>query len=232
MVEQGLGLGSYSPFLYNKTMPATRTNQEWTQHLSRQDSQAIDDLRQLLLGAALYTLAAHLEDLQNRSEYDRIALAEDCAQDALLAVLAHLNDFRGESKFTTWAYKFGINIALTRARHERWKQVSLDELSEDGDGLDWLQLNDSAQIIDPELPMLQSEVGLLIQAVIRERLTARQRQVLKWIAFDDIPMDVVVERLHSNRNAIYKMLHDARLKVKQHLAAHGYELEEVAGLFG
>jgi RNA polymerase sigma-70 factor (ECF subfamily) len=67
--------------------------------------------------------------------------------------------------------------------------------------------------------------------VIRSELTARQRQVLKWIAFDDIPMDVVVQRLNSNRNAVYKLLHDARLKVKQRLAAHGYAVEDVYELF-
>ena len=67
-------------------------------------------------------------------------LAEDCAQDALISILNHLPDFRGDSKFTTWAYKFAVNIALMSARHERWKDVSLDQLSaaEDGEVSEWL----------------------------------------------------------------------------------------------
>ena len=135
------------------------------------------------------------------------------------------------SKFTTWAYKFGINTALTRARRERWKKVSLDELSESGDSPDWLEWETGAQSLDSEQPALRSEVRKAIGDVFRNELTDRQRQVLKWIAFEDVPMDVVVERLATNRNAIYKLLHDARLKVKRRLVEQGYELEEVTALF-
>jgi RNA polymerase sigma-70 factor (ECF subfamily) len=215
-------------------MQATRTNQEWIESLSGQDSlqaESIEALRALLLRAALYTLGTHLEDLRTLDERERLALAEDCAQEALLAVLARLDDFRGESKFTTWAYKFGINLALTRARKERWKKVSLDELSDTEDSLDWLQLQQGFGTAGSETPALQEEAGALIREVIRSELTDRQRQVLKWIAFDDVPMDVVVERLKTNRNAVYKLLHDARLKVKQRLAAHGYNVEDMYDIF-
>jgi RNA polymerase sigma-70 factor (ECF subfamily) len=215
-------------------MPAERTNQQWIQVLSSQGSQqaeAIGDLRNLLLRAALFTLVKNLQDLRDLDERERLALAEDCTQDALQAVLAHLMEFRGDSKFTTWAYKFGINIALTRARKERWKHISLDALSEEDDPLEWVPWKDSAQSADSEMPSLQSEVRSVIEEVVRDELTGRQRQVLKWIAFDEVPMDVVVERLGSNRNAIYKLLHDARLKIKQHLAARGYEVAEIYDLF-
>ena len=218
----------------DKGMSAARSNQEWILSLSNpnaQQAEVIAELGQLLLRAALYTLVTHLEDLQKLEEHERVALAEDCAQEALLSVLAHLDEFRGESKFTTWAYKFGVNTALTRARHERWKQVSLDELSENGDSADWLEWGEGFQTTDSEQPALRSEVRNVIEEVFRCELTDRQRQVLKWVAFDGVPMDVVVERLASNRNAIYKLLHDARLKVKRHLADQGYELEEVTALF-
>jgi RNA polymerase sigma-70 factor (ECF subfamily) len=215
-------------------MEKTRTNSEWLQSLSAQNSlqpEAIEDLRALLLRASLYTLVTHLEDLRALGEHERIALAEDCAQEALLAVLARLDDFRGESKFTTWAYKFGVNIALTRARHERWKGVSLDALAEDDYSLDWLQWREGFQLADSETSALQTEVGDVIWKVIRTELTDKQRQVLKWIAFDEVPMDVVVQRLGTNRNAVYKLLHDARLKVKRHFSTRGYEVEEVYDLF-
>lgn len=213
---------------------ATRTNLAWITALSGPETpqvEAIEDLRALLLRAALYTLVTHLSDLREMDERERLALAEDCAQEALLAVLAKVDEFRGESKFTTWAYKFGINVALSRARREGWRQVSLDALAEDGYSLDWLQWQEGHQTADSEAATLQAEVGTLIQEVIRTDLTDKQRQVLKWIAFDDVPMDVVVQRLDSNRNAIYKLLHDARLKVKRRLSEQGYEVAEIYELF-
>lgn len=215
-------------------MPSTRSNQEWFDALSNQGMQqgeALEELRRLLLRAALYTLVTHLTDLQEMSENERVALAEECAQEALMAVLGRLGDFRGDSKFTTWVYKFGVNIALSRARRWRWKQVSLDDLADDEGTLDWLQRNERFQTADSEQPVRQKEVVEVIREVLRTQLTPRQRQTLKLIAFDNVPMDVVVQRLDSNRNAVYKSLHDARLKIKQQLIQRGYNLAEVMDLF-
>lgn len=215
-------------------MPSTRSNQEWFDALSNQGMQqgeALEELRRLLLRAALFTLVTHLTDLQEMSENERMALAEECAQEALMAVLARLGDFRGDSKFTTWVYKFGVNIALSRARRWRWKQVSLDDLADDDGTLDWLQRNERFQTADSEQPVRQKEVVEVIREVLRTQLTPRQRQTLKLIAFDNVPMDVVVQRLDSNRNAVYKSLHDARLKIKQQLIQRGYNLAEVMDLF-
>jgi RNA polymerase sigma-70 factor (ECF subfamily) len=213
---------------------AARTNPDWIAALSDRgirQAEAIEDLRGLLLRAALYTLVTHYQDVSGLDERERLALAEDCAQEALLAVLGKLDEFRGDSKFTTWAYKFGVNIALTRARRERWNRVSLDALAEDEYALDWFQRREGFQTADSEASALQAEVSDVIKDVIRTGLTDRQRLVLKWIAFDDVPMDVVVDRLDTNRNAVYKLLHDARLKVKRRLAERGYEVEEVYALF-
>jgi RNA polymerase sigma-70 factor (ECF subfamily) len=215
-------------------MQATRANSDWIAALSGRgirQREAIEDLRDLLLRAALYTLVASLEDLRGLEDRERLALAEDCAQEALLAVLGKLDDFRGDSKFTTWAYKFGVNVALTRARQERWKRVSLDALAEDEYSLDWLQWKEAFQTADSEAPALRAEAGEAILEVIRTGLTDRQRQVLKWIVFDEVPMDVVVQRLATNRNAVYKLLHDARLKVKRRLSERGYEVEEIYEIF-
>ena len=113
-------------------MPNTRTNQEWLHDLNASGSlqeAAIAELRVLLLRAALYFFSRNLGDFNGMDHNEVIQRAEDCAQDALIAVTNHLSDFRGDSKFTTWAYKFAINIAMMTARRERWKDVSLDELS-------------------------------------------------------------------------------------------------------
>jgi RNA polymerase sigma-70 factor (ECF subfamily) len=211
-----------------------RTNHEWIQALAKADfqqSQAVEDLRTLLLRAALYTLSQSLNDLRDLDPAERIAMAEDCAQDALLAVLAHLEDFRGESKFTTWVYQFGVNIARTRARQERWKGISLDQLADNVGELDWLKWRVESPISNSEHAALKGEAIAEIREIIREQLTDRQRLVLKLIAFDGVSMDVVVHHLGSNRNAIYKLLHDARLKVKRGLVARGYDIEEIFGLF-
>lgn len=215
-------------------MLTVRDNSDWIAALSDRgdlQAEAIQELRNLLLRAALYTLVNHLDDLRDLDERERLALAEDCAQEALMAVLGKLDTFRGESKFTTWAYKFGIHAALSRARRERWKRISLDALAEDGQSLDWLQFQEGLQGADSETAVQQAEVSVLIQDTIRTGLSNKQRQVLKWIVFDGVPMDVVVERLESNRNAVYKLLHDARLKVKQGLIEQGYEVNEVYALF-
>src|SRR5512135_180736 len=118
-------------------MTITRTNQAWMKELTAggaTQEAAINDLRQILLRAALYFFSRNLSDFGGLSRDEILQRAEDCAQDALIAVLNHLADFRGDSKFSTWAYKFAINIALMAARRERWKAVSLDELSDAAEG--------------------------------------------------------------------------------------------------
>ena len=93
----------------------TRTNQEWIQDLTSagpQQAEAIEDLRQLLLVASLYTFNRNPGDLSDLDPQGKLALAEDWAQEALVAVLSKLKDFRSEGKFTTWAFKFAVNITL------------------------------------------------------------------------------------------------------------------------
>lgn len=215
-------------------MQPVRSNQEWFDSLSvpqAQQTEALEELRRLLLRASLYTLVSHLSDIQDMAETERMALAEECAQEALMTVLAHLQDFRGESKFTTWAYKFGVNVALSRARRWHWRQVSLDALADEDDSLAWLHRNENFQTGDSEQFLRKKEIVEVLKEVLRTQLTVRQRQTLKWIAFDNTPMDVVVQRQDSNRNAVYKLLHDARRKVKEQLIQRGYDLEEILDLF-
>lgn len=215
-------------------MQPGRTNQEWFDSLrgpQEQQAEALEDLRRLLLRASLYTLVSHLSDIQDMSETERMALAEECAQEALMTVLARLQDFRSESKFTTWVYKFGVNVALSRARRWHWRQVSLDALADENDSLAWLHRNENFHTDDSERFIRKKEIVETLKEVLSTQLTSRQRQTLKWIAFDNTPMDVVVQRQDSNRNAVYKQLHDARRKVKEHLIKRGYDLEEVLDLF-
>jgi RNA polymerase sigma-70 factor (ECF subfamily) len=207
-------------------MSDIRTNEEWLHDLTARgevEEAAIADLRNLLLRAALYFFNRNLGDFEGMDREEILQCAEDCAQEALIAVLDHLSDFRGDSKFTTWAYKFAINMALMTSRRQRWKGKSLDDLSAyDG------KLFDRAL---PDQSAIQREISGIIRDVIESELTDRQRQVLIMMVFHEVPMDEVVQRLGTNRNAIYKMLHDARRKLKSSLQRRGFEVAELLSLF-
>ena len=216
-------------------MSNARTNDDWLQDLNANgelQEAAIADLRELLLRAALYFFSRNLGDFRGLNHDEILQRAEDCAQDALIALMNHLQDFRGDSKFTTWAYKFAINIALMAARRERWKGVSLDELSflEDGTLFEWV-MQDKSPALVPDRSAMQDEVREIIQEVIERDLTDKQRRVLLMVVFNDVPMDEVVRILNTNRNAIYKMLHEARRKLKSGLQARGFEVDEMLALF-
>jgi RNA polymerase sigma-70 factor (ECF subfamily) len=217
------------------SMPETRTNEEWLRELNAsgemQDA-AITDLRDLLLRATLYFFNRNQGDFAGMDRDQILQCAEDCAQEALIAVMNHLPDFRGDSKFTTWVYKFAINIALMTARRERWKGKSLDQLTffDNNTLIEW-SLQDKSSGRLPDQSAIQSEISDTIREVIEHELTDRQREVLIMMVFNEVPMDEVVQRLDTNRNAIYKMLHDARRKLKHRLQARGFEIDEILALF-
>jgi RNA polymerase sigma-70 factor (ECF subfamily) len=158
--------------------------------------------------------------------------AEDCAQEALIAVMNRLSDFRGDSKFTTWAYKFAINIALMTARRERWRGKSLDRVtfSDTGTTLEAF-VADKSSAETPDRSAMQNEISDTLREVIERDLTDKQRQALILMVFHEVPMDEVVQRMGTNRNAIYKLLHDARRKLKKGLQSRGFEIGETLKSF-
>jgi RNA polymerase sigma-70 factor (ECF subfamily) len=208
-------------------MLKNRTNAEWLRDLRSSEAsqaEAITDLRDLLLRATLYTLHRSPSSLGSWDQDEINQWAEDCTQDALIAVLDHLSDFRGDSKFTTWVYKFAINTAYMALRRKHWKDIPLEQLR-DGD------FKDHAAFHDQDLSVMRGEIWEIIRDTIRNELTDKQRQVLELIVFDEVPMDVVVLRFEANRNAIYKLLHDARRKLKQKLLEKGFGTQEAVDLF-
>ena len=211
----------------------SRTNEEWCHALQAHGEEqaiAVADLREFLLHASLYCVHRSLGGYSPISDYEAQQLAEDSAQEALLAILKHLPEFRSDSKFTTWAYKFAINFSLMAARHERWKGVSLDRLLDEVDLPD-SPILDSGPSDDPALKAQQSEVWAILKDVIETELTKRQQQVLKAMVFDEIPLDEIAQHFGSNRNAIYKLMHDARQKLKARLERRGFGMPEIMDLF-
>jgi RNA polymerase sigma-70 factor, ECF subfamily len=177
---------------------------------------AVRRLHALLLRAARFEVARRQRTASTGSGAGELDdLAVQAAADALLAVLDKLHQFRGDSRFTTWAYKFALIEAAAKMRGRPWhgREVSLDD-----DG--WAQLLDDRHAA----PEAQAEAGELIGAVrdaIAEVLTTHQRAVLVAITLNDVPIDVLAERQHTTRGALYKTLHDARRKLRARLAEDG-----------
>jgi len=210
-----------------------RTNAEWLIAL-KSDGQAqaaaLSDLRAYLLRAALYALYRSRSTLRDFAPTDIEQLAEDCAQDALSAILGHLDQFRGDSRFTTWVYKFAVNAALVAARRERWGRVSLDRLLDTPDLVERIgSFADTSS--DPQRRALQGEILAAILQGIESRLTKRQREALTAIVFEQVPLDELARHWGSNRNALYKLLHDARQKLKAHLSERGFDAKEMLDVF-
>jgi RNA polymerase sigma-70 factor, ECF subfamily len=143
-------------------------------------------------------------------------IAHQAADDAMLAILAKLGDFRGESRFTTWAYRFVILEVSSKLGRHYWRNppVALDAAQ-------WERLPDRLSL-DPERHAAAAGILAEVRRVVDEEMTAYQRRVFTAIVVDGIPLDALAAELGVRRNAIYKVIFDARRKVRRALAANGY----------
>jgi RNA polymerase sigma-70 factor, ECF subfamily len=143
-------------------------------------------------------------------------LAYQAAADALVAITAKLRQFRGESRFTTWAYKFVIFEVSAKLGRHFWRRPHLPL-----DTQDWDRLPDRFGF-DPAQQSEWRDLVAALRRAVDEELTARQREVFVAVVVNEVPLDALAARLGSNRNAIYKMMFDARRKLRAALAANGY----------
>jgi RNA polymerase sigma-70 factor (ECF subfamily) len=159
-------------------------------------------------------------------------MAEDLAQDATLRVMENLDSFRGDSLFTTWATRIATRVAISDLRRARYKDFSLDEMTTNGDLLP-LTSNPvaSSKPPSPERAAEQAEVLTKIQTALDDVLTPRQQQALIAVTVRGVPLEVVAEQMNTNRNALYKLLHDARRKLKTHLESQNISMDYVLNLF-
>jgi RNA polymerase sigma-70 factor (ECF subfamily) len=180
--------------------------------------EAIARLHALLLRAARFEVARRRPTLPHLrgNELDDIAL--EAADDALLSVLARLDDFRGASRFTTWVYKFALLEAAVKLRKRAWqgREVPLEPET-------WSLFSSAG--LEPDAQAEQSELLSTLQNAIAQVLTPRQRQVLVALALNGVPIDVLAERMETTRGALYKTLHDARRKLRKHLEERGLSFE-------
>jgi RNA polymerase sigma-70 factor (ECF subfamily) len=177
---------------------------------------AVARLHDLHLKAARFEVARRRQSLPDLSSRELDEVAQDAAGDATVAVLRRLDDFRGESRFTTWAYKFALLEAAVKVRRRAWQGRELPLEPET-----WSQFEHPAAT--PAARVERAQLLAAIQEGIATALTPRQREVLVALALNGVPIDVLAERLGSNRNALYKTLHDARRKLRAHLEARGLE---------
>jgi len=182
---------------------------------------AAAELHALLLRAARFEIgrrAAALEHVRGESADD---LALQAADDAFVAIMRKLDDFRGESRFTTWAYKFALYEAAVRVRRRSWQQR---EVVLDADS--WLAVGAAGD--SPADRAGRNELLDAIRELIAAKLSERQREVLVALAVNGVPIDVLAERMDTTRGALYKTLHDARRKLRAELAAAGHDLEGIS----
>ena len=168
---------------------------------------AVARLHALLLRAARFEASRRRASMPHirTSELDEIAL--EAADDALMSVLARLDDFRGLSRFTTWAYKFALLEAAVKLRKRAWqgREVPLEPES-------WTVFASGG--LDPGAEVEQRELLAELQRAVAEELTPHQRHVLVALALNGVPIDVLADRLGTTRGALYKTLHDARRKLR------------------
>jgi RNA polymerase sigma-70 factor, ECF subfamily len=182
-------------------------------------NEAMGRLHELLLRAARFEVNRRRATLPHLRGDDFDDLAIQSADDALVAVLSKLDGYRGDSKFTTWAYKFALLEAAVKIRRRAWQGREVPLRPEA-----W-QLFPSGRT-SPEAGAERSELFDELQAAISNELTPHQRTVLVAITIDGVPIDVLAERLDTTRGALYKTLHDARHKLRVHLAAKGMSIGE------
>lgn len=202
----------------------TRTNEEWLSDLRGENQgQAIEDLSRVIKRGLIYALSSRIQtDLETQ--------VDDFVQDAILRILDKMDTFRGESKFTTWAQKVAVRVAFTEMRRQRWKDISIEDLMPEDRG-DFTPMVLSDPSPDPEKRASQTLMLEMVDEMLKTDLTDRQRTALMAIMHGGMPLEEVARRMDTNRNALYKLLHDARKQMRSRLVEKGLTPQEVLEVF-
>ena len=210
-------------------MTTTRSNEQWISELSANGEArevALEDLHGIILRGLPFALSRWLSPSNPQFQ----SLTEEVAQETLLRVLDQLHTFEGRSQFTTWVHKIAIRIALTELRRKRWQDSSLDEMVDDEETPVSPRILEDSRAT-PEQIAERDDMLARVRRVIDEELTERQRRAVIMLGLQGMPMEEAAKRLKTNRNALYKLLHDARLRLKQRLQTEGLEAQEVLAAF-
>ena len=204
-------------------MTLPRDNAAWIRDLTgsaEAQADALNDLRSILSRG----LARSFRGSTNVDD----GFVEDVTQDALVQLLTNLGSFEGRSRFTTWAMAIAIRVALSDLRKKRWKDVSLEGIAEQGDLESRLEVDDSSARPDKQTER-RAVVGVL-HGLIDRQLTSRQQLAIQ-AELKGMPAEEIARRLSSNVNAVYKLLHDARKRLKRGFEGAGYSSRDVESAF-
>jgi RNA polymerase sigma-70 factor (ECF subfamily) len=212
-----------------------RTNEAWLNDLRSKGTQldtAIEDLLKHLRRGVLAYLHTR-SDLNYLAEVELQQMSEDFSQEALLKIQANLDNFQGKSKFTTWATKIAANHTISELRRAKWRDLSLDAITESGTSLQEILTPTTDQDQgNPDTESERRQVWESLNYVINNELTDRQRQALVAVRIENVPISEVARLLETNANNVYKLLHDARLKLKRALQTLDLDSEYILKLFG
>lgn len=206
-----------------------RTNEQWISDLRDKGEAreaALEDLHTIILRGLPFALSRWLSPSNPLFE----PLTEEVAQETLLRVLDQLHTFEGRSQFTTWVHKIAIRIALTELRRKRWQDSSLDEMVDNEEKPVSPRILEESRAT-PEQSAERLDMMNRVRRVIDEELTERQRSALMMLGMQGMPMEEAAKQLKTNRNALYKLLHDARLRLKQRLQTEGLDAQEILAAF-
>ena len=210
-----------------------RTNQAWLEDLrddSPHQTEAINDLLNHLKRGVFAYLRTR-SDLSHLAEPELEQMGQDFAQEAILKVKDNLDKFQGKSKFTTWAAKIAANHTISELRRARWRDYSLDALTDSGTSLQEILALPTGQNLNRDTENERRQVWQILDEVISQELTDRQRQALVAVTVDNVPISEVANSLNTNANNVYKLLHDARLKLKRSLQALDLDSAYILKLF-
>jgi RNA polymerase sigma-70 factor (ECF subfamily) len=207
-----------------------RTNEQWLAELLPEHPNyetAVADLSVLLTNGLRRGLLARVKTSAPEFETQ----AEDFSQEAVLKVLEKLDTFAGRSQFTTWAHKIAISVALTELRRKRWQDSSLDGLTESDGGGEYTPSFVADEAPTPEHRTSRAELLTYVQSLIQNDLTERQRTALVDSVIQGQSTNQIAKKLKMKPNAVYKLLHDARVKLKKSLAQDGYTPADILQVF-
>lgn len=194
-----------------------KTNEEWVEALKPPVvEQAVQQLRQELIRGLKSALYSYVD-----RELDQFV--EDVAQDALLKVLDNIESFRGNSKLLTWAMKIAVREGLTELRLKRYNDISINDLRKDDNNPEVFSLSVASDDISPDRSLHQTELVNKVMKIINEELTDKQKTAINALMIQGLPLPIVAKQMGTNRNALYKLVHDARLKIKNQLELEGID---------
>jgi len=203
-----------------------RSNEEWIKTLRPPpDEKTVDDLRQILVQGLKPALYKYIDRELNQ-------FVEDTVQDAMIKILDKIHTFRGESKFVTWAIKIAVREGLSELRRKKWKDISIQDFKDHSNGGKSSEVNSllfSTDSPDAERVTHENMVLNRVMEIIDRELSDKQKTAIKSLKIHEMPATVVAEQMGINRNALYKLVHDARVKLKKKMAESGMDPDDILG---